>query len=315
MHYRAKRTYFIWGAALGLALLLALNWRSLREGLRYLRHMLAWQPGAVRPIDPAGDLGVCYELVRQGNAGRYQAILGWLDDLKLVPRLVPVPGETLPNVLVLFGDSGPYTLFAAHYDKARETPDYQGASDNTAAVAVLLAAIRDLAARPPARPVAFLFSAAEEQGLKGARSFTRWAQAGGLAVEQAINLDMLGRGRLASRPSALPGFYFWLPGLGELVYDGRRVRAGRPYPQPPPGLIARLKKILGNNLVTYQRFTARSDSNVFQEAGWPTVSLGSDNMYYLELVWARDANADRLELLDEEHLRLARRFVVEYVIS
>jgi hypothetical protein len=33
-------------------------------------------------------------------------------------------------------------------------------------------------------------------------------------------------------------------------------------------------------------------------------------MYYLDLVWERDA--DRLELLDELNLDLARRLVVDY---
>ena len=50
--------------------------------------------------------------------------------------------------------------------------------------------------------------------------------------------------------------------------------------------------------------------HVFQQAGIPTVSLSSDDMYYLALVWERDA--DRLELLDERNLDLARRFVVDY---
>jgi hypothetical protein len=310
MYRRAKGKYLIFGVALGLALVWGNNRRSLPEGLTYLRQKLAWNPDNARPIDPASELGVCYELASLNNAGRYEVIIRRLHDLNLVPIFIPIPGGPLPNIGVLFGDSGPYTLFVAHYDKSRETPTYQGASDNTAAVGVLLAAIRDLVAAPPARPVGFLFTSAEEQGLKGAKSFIDWAQTQALAIDQVINFDMLGRGKLASRPSALPGFYFWLPGLGQMVYDGRHIRRGRPYPLPDSQLMARLKELLGDDLVIYQQFTARSDSNIFQAAGWPTVSLSSDNIYYLDLVWEREA--DRLELLDEDNLTLARRFVVDY---
>ncbi len=41
---------------------------------------------------------------------------------------------------------------------------------------------------------------------------------------------MLGRDRIATRPSALPGFYFWLAVVGEVVYDDRRIRRGTSYP-------------------------------------------------------------------------------------
>jgi hypothetical protein len=296
--------------ALALGLWLGRNRRSLLEGLRYLRQWLAWDPGCVGPVEPGGDFGVCHRLAQLDNAARQALIVGWLRDLNLAPVLIPIPGEALPNVLVRFQERGPYTLFVAHYDKSRETASYQAASDNTAAVAVLLAAARDLAHSPAGRPVALLFTAAEERGLKGARAFMDWAAAQAWAVGEVINLDMIGRGRLASRPSALPGFYFWLPGLGEMAFDGRTLRRGRAYPLPDARLVARLRAVLGDELVSYRRFTARSDSNVFQDAGLPTVSLSSDNMYYLDRVWERDA--DRLELLDEDNLNLARRLVVEY---
>ncbi len=272
--------------------------------------MSSWDPDDARPVDPDGAFEVCHDLVGLTNAARQDLIVRWLRDLNLPPILIPIPDELLSNVLALLHDNGPYTLFVAHYDKSRETAEYQAASDNTAAVCALLAAARDLADNPPGRPVAFLFTSGEERGLRGARSFMSWADAEGLAIEEVINLDMIGRGKLASRPSALPGFYFWLPGLGQMVFTGREIMRGQPYPSPDPALIAHLKAVLGDEMVIYQRFTARSDSNVFQAAGIPTVSLSSDNMYYLDLVWERDA--DRLELLDERNLDLARRLVVEY---
>jgi hypothetical protein len=297
-------------AGLALGVCLGRNRRSLLEGLRYVCQWLAWDPGQVTPVAPGGDFGVCHRLAQLDNTARQALIIDWLRELGLVPDLIPIPGERLPNLLVRFHARGPYSLFVAHYDKSRETAGYQAASDNTAAVAALLAAARDLAHQPPRRPLALLFTAAEERGLKGARAFMGWAAEQPWDVSEVINLDMIGRGRLASRPSALPGFYFWLPGLGEMAFDGRKLRRGRAYALPDAGLVARLRAVLGEELVSYRRFTARSDSNVFQEAGLPTVSLSSDDMYYLDRVWERDA--DRVELLDEDNLNLARRLVVEY---
>lgn len=305
-----NRKHLMAMVALMLGILFGRNLRSLLEGLNYLRHRLTWDPYGVRPVDPTGPFGVCHDLVRLTNAARQDLIVRCLRDLDLTPILIPVPEEPLSNVLVLLREGGSYTLFVAHYDKSRETAAYHAASDNTAAVCALLAAARDLAHRPPRRPVAFLFTSAEERGLKGAHSFVSWARDQGLAIAEVINFDMIGRGKLAGRPSALPGFYFWLPGLGEMVYNGRGIGRGQGYPPPHPQLISRLKEVLGDDLVIYQRFTARSDSNVFQEAGLPTVSLSSDDMYYLDMVWERDT--DRLELLDEDNLALARRLVVDY---
>ncbi len=113
-------------------------------------------------------------------------------------------------------------------------------------------------------------TAAEERGLKGARSFLTWAKEHDLTLAEVMNLDMLGRDRLAVRPSALPGFYFWLPLLGKLVYDGRRLRQRQSYALPDQGLVRRLSALMRDDIVIYQRFTAYSDANVFQEAGVPT---------------------------------------------
>jgi hypothetical protein len=301
---------FVAAVFAGLVALIAGNLRSLSEGLVYVRQMMAWNPQPHRPIERLGPFGMCYELVGFDSVGRFQAIARWVRDLGLEPLQVPVPNDSLPNLLVLFNERGPYTLFVAHYDKSYETATYQGASDNTAAVCALLAAAGDLARHRPTRPVALLFTATEERGLKGAQAFLAWAKGYELDITEIINFDMIGRGRLAIRPSALPGFYFWLPGFDDMVYDGRKFFRGQPYPLPDPGLTQRLRALMGDDVVVYQRFTVLSDSNVFQQAGIPTVCISSDNMYYLDLVWERDT--DRIELLDEDNLELARRLVIGY---
>ncbi len=290
-----------------LAGLVAANCRSLVEGIAYLRALRGWRPGAVEPVDPAGPFGVTHALARSDNAARCRIVREQLRAAGLEPLALPVAGDPLPNLLVRLG-GGPYTLCVAHYDKSRETPAYQGACDNTASVAALLAAARGLAARPPARPLALLFTSGEERGLLGARAFVEWSARERFPIAAVVNFDMVGRGRLAVRPSAPAGIFFWLPGLGELVFDGRRLRRGAPFPLPDRALVARLRALMGDQLVEYQRFTAYSDSLLFQEAGLPTVSISSDDMAYLDRVWERDA--DRVELLDQRSLALARELVL-----
>ena len=316
MSKRGWSPWWIGGLGLCAAWLgaaLAGNRRSLSEGLRYLDDLRAWRPEAVEPVRREGPFGVCHELVALDNAGRCARVAGGLRACGLEPELLAVPGEPLPNLLVRFPGRGPAALLVAHYDKSRETPAYQGACDNTAAVAVLLALAGALARRPPARAVAVLFTNAEERGLLGARAFRQDMLPLGLEVGEVVNLDMLGRGAVATRPSAPAGVYVWLPLLGLFVYDGRALRRGRAFPPPDPALLARLDAASARPLVHYRRFTAYSDSVVFQEAGLPTVSLSSDDMAYLNRVWERDA--DRIELLDERHLAETLELLLRYVGS
>ncbi|HEU4325522.1 MAG TPA: M20/M25/M40 family metallo-hydrolase [Roseiflexaceae bacterium] len=303
------RRVAVGAALLGAALagLAGANRRSLAEGIAYLRGLRGWQPDAVVPVDRAGPFGVTHALVQADNAGRCRIVQEQLRAAGLEPLALPVAGDPLPNLLVRLGE-GPYTLCVAHYDKSRETPAYQGACDNTASVAALLAAARELARRPPARALALLFTSGEERGLLGARAFVEWSSRERFPIAAVVNFDMVGRGRLAVRPSAQAGFFFWLPGLGHLVFDGRQLRRGAPYPLPDRALVARLHALMGDRLVEYQRFTAYSDSVLFQAAGLPTVSISSDDMAYLDRVWERDA--DRIELLDQRSLALARELVL-----
>ena len=293
-----------------LAMLVGANLTSLREGFGYLYQAVAWDPDAVEPLEPDGPYGICHELVHMANAQRRDAIVRELESLGLHPSLLPISGSAMFNILVTFQTDGPYRLFVAHYDKSRDTPTYQGASDNTAAVCAMLGAARDLATRVPANPTALLFSGDEERGMLGAESFLAWAPSRAMVFSNVVNFDMIGRGKLAIRPSADPGFQFWLPGVGQVVYDGRRLWEGTPFPQPDSRLIAELAAIMGSDLVSFRRFTASSDSNVFQRAGLPVVSVSSSDMYYPSLIWERDA--DRIELLDERNLALAHKLIVKY---
>jgi Zn-dependent M28 family amino/carboxypeptidase len=303
---------FLFAGAAWMIAFVFRNLHSLREGCHYLWHLCTWNPVSGQRIQPDGAFGMCYQLAACTNAQRCQLIRADLQALGLLVEQVPVPGEMLPNLFVRLGPDGPLLLLVAHYDKSRETPAYQAASDNTAAVVVLLAALHSLVAGGTAinQPIGVLFTSAEERGLLGAKAFVEHAQQQQIAIAAALNFDMLGRERLAIRPSALPGFYFELPLIGWFVYDGRHIRRGNAYPQPDTHLVAQIKRV-ANDLVVYQRFTAASDSNVFQDASIPTVSISSADMFYLDTIWERDS--DRIELLDQRNLERARQMICQLV--
>jgi Zn-dependent M28 family amino/carboxypeptidase len=110
-------------------------------------------------------------------------------------------------------DARPAIVIVAHYDHLGATRGqiYPGADDNASGVAVALAVARDLQLRPilgrsagaapaatPAGPrdigrVLFLFTGAEEIGLRGARAFVAAPTVPLAGVRAVYNLDMVGR--------------------------------------------------------------------------------------------------------------------------
>ncbi|MCI0477125.1 MAG: M20/M25/M40 family metallo-hydrolase [Anaerolineales bacterium] len=290
------------------ALFTFLNARALYEGVFfYLRDVITYDPRAVTPINRAGRYTSIYDLVPLRNAER----LAYLQRKLVAPRLIvtsiPISDSQFPNLFVRFKNApGPYVIFSAHYDKLHDDANYQGASDNTAAVSVLLAAIDELARSfdsaqgGDASNRAFLFTGEEETGLRGAQAFVAYARANALPIRAIINFDNLGRGNLAIRPSAeQPGFVITLPFVSDFVYDGRAFKPGAAYSLANARLAQELVRAQPE-IVVYERFTARGDSNVFQASGLETVFVSGDNMHYLELTW--HTYADRVELLDERNL-------------
>lgn len=295
--------------ALGIV---APNTRALYEGVCfYLRDVVAYDPRAVVPLDRAGRYAAVYDLVALRNDERRAYLRQQLDALAPHVRVVeiPIPASPQTNLWVRFADApGALTIYAAHYDKLRDAPSYQGASDNTAAVGVLLAGIRALAMRGDGGARAFLFTGEEETGLRGAHAFVEYARANNLMIRAVVNFDNLGRGALAIRPSAeMPGFVFALPFAGDIAFDGRTLRASPPVPPPNARLTQELLRAQPG-VVVYERFTAVSDSNVFQASGMDTVAISGDDMYYLEQTWHTDA--DRVELLDTRNLDRAWELIV-----
>jgi len=275
------------------------NARALYEGIAfYVRPAIL--PDALTPIARDGRYASLYELVQLRNAERLNYLRRELGALNVTVEEIAIPDSPFPNLFVRFTRADAYTIFSAHYDKLYDDPAYQGASDNTAAVSVLLAAVRELAQRGDQSHRAFLLTGEEETGLRGASAFVAYAHANNLTISQVVNFDNLGRGKLTVRPSApVPGIVFTLPLVGDFGFDGRALRPSPAYPRVPAALTQALARI-DPDLVVLEHFTAVSDSNAFQAHGIPTVAISGDDMRHLELTW--HTYTDRIELLDARNL-------------
>ncbi len=294
-----------------LAALILSNARSLSEGIAYyLLPAITFNPTPIQPVSRTGEFASMYDLVKLRNVERRDYILQHLDSPKTTAEQIPIPNSQTPDIFAHFDLTGPYTIFCAHYDKYHDDANFQGASDNTSGVSVLLAAAQELARRGDGGNRAFLFTGEEETGLSGATAFVEYARANHLAIREIVDLDSLGRDALAIRPSAeQPGFFFALPLFGDIAFDGSVFQRGRAYPPANARLTQSLLRVQPD-IVVLERFTALSDSNVFQANGIDTVAISSSNMYYLQLAW--DTYADRVELVDERNLEKAYELVMHY---
>lgn len=309
----SNKNIFLVAATAVLAVLIIPNARSLYEGIFfYLRDAATYSPNAVQPIHRDGRYASLYDLIPLRNAERYNYLLTRLQALNVSIVPIPIPNYPFSDLFVRFNQPGLYTVYSAHYDKLFDDPNYQSASDNTAAVSVLLASVAEFARRGEGGSRAFLFTGAEETGLQGAAAFVNYARTAphNIAIREIVNFDNLGRGKLAIRPSAeIPGFVFTIPLLGDLAYDGRELRASPAYQPANARLTGALLRVQPE-ITLYQRFTAVSDSNVFQANNIDTVAISGDDMRYLELTW--HTYADRVELLDERNLDLAFELIMRY---
>ncbi|HET9595938.1 MAG TPA: M28 family peptidase [Anaeromyxobacteraceae bacterium] len=117
---------------------------------------------------------------------------------------MPVTRTTTPsaNVVGLLPGTDPalakeYVVYTAHHDHlgiSRPTPPatdaiHNGAVDNASGCATVLAIARAAAASPARRSMLFVFTAAEEKGLLGARWFARNPPAPAGRLAAVVNLD------------------------------------------------------------------------------------------------------------------------------
>ena len=93
------------------------------------------------------------------------------------------PDEDITGVNILAqiegtSDSARTLVVTAHYDHEgmRDGQIWNGADDNASGVASVLAIAADFVANPPEHDVIFAFVDAEERGLQGAPSSSRWSK-------------------------------------------------------------------------------------------------------------------------------------------
>lgn len=288
------------------------NLQSADEIAFYLRDALNFDREQVTPIDPKGPYAFCYQFAVLGNAQRAVFLQNYLEERRIDYQKIPVPNTGSFDIFVPLNAQGPLTIFSAHYDKLIDDPEYQGASDNSAGVCMLMAAAAELRQHPPSRPAGILFTSAEEIGLLGSQAFVEEGRRTNWSIAEVINFDNIGRGGLSVRPSSnRPGFAFSLPFLGDWVYNGRVIRNGVSYPLANPIVSAELSRFAPIRI--YDRMTSLSDGTVFENAGIPAVNVSTDNMYYLDRTW--HTYADRMELLDTRNLESALKLVLDVAHS
>lgn len=293
-------------------LLLVVNWNSWDDGILYLQALFAYHETPAQPLTESGRFGFCRQFVGLRNAQRAQFIENFLDTRGIAFQRLPIFDTKFDNLFVPLAAQGPYTIYSAHYDKIFDEPDYQGASDNSAAVCMLLVAAEELQKQKPNRPIAFLFTGEEEVGLVGAKAFYEYATQDHVQVANVLNFDSMGRAGIAARASGRrSGFVFTLPPFGEWVYDGRQLAPASAYQQPDAKLLAALNRIAP--LTHLDRMVASSDGTYFQERGWNAINFTSDDIFYLDETW--HTFKDRIELLDETNFERVVDLMVGYAQS
>ena len=172
------------------------------------------------------------------------------------------------------GGGGKALLLAAHYDTVPTSP---GASDDGAAVAMLLETLRALkAGAPPRNDIIFLFTDAEEVGLLGAKAF---ADAHPWAGDVGLVLNFEARG--AGGPVIM---FETSDGNGGLI---RELAAAAPRP-------------VANSLSyeIYRRLPNDTDLTVFKRANMPGM-----NFAYIDGFMRYHTPADSLANIDERSLQ------------
>jgi hypothetical protein len=163
------------------------------------------------------------------------------------------------NVLATIGPAeGRHLLLVSHYDSVPAGP---GAADDGIGVAVMLETAAQLARRPPARPVTFLFDEGEEAGLLGAHAFLR-SDPLAERVDTLLNFE--------SRGVEGPAIMF---------------ETDRPN-GTAIGLYARaVERPVANSLATdfYRLIPNSTDVAVFEKGGWTTLNfavIGNETRYH-----------------------------------
>jgi hypothetical protein len=186
-----------------------------------------------------------------------------------------------------------FTLMTAHYDNLK-IPDYQGALDNSAAVAILLNTLRNCKEILHEKNVAFLFTTLEEQGYMGAQEFLAYSKEHYFKINKVICLDGLGRGNLSAMNNCLGSFGFKFRDyfFREKLFTGYSLKDCPGYLKVDNSIID-LRKYKINVL---HSFLSSTDSRVFIKDGIPTIHLtSSDIPHFLKVMHTVRDKVDGLQ--------------------
>jgi hypothetical protein len=308
---RALRLKRVWISLIVVSCAIActalLNGHGLREGIAYLLDGVHYQPVSEHPIRKDGPFGLAHRLVSLSSLERMSAIKRTLSHIGVRFEGMAV-ARGYENIFVPGDLSKGFLLIEAHYDKAVDAPAFQAATDNTGSVVILLETIRLLREELPNLPVAFLFTALEEEGLTGAFHFIENAQRRDYRIKGALCLDMVGRGKPVVATSAeAAGFRFDVPFYGSVLYNGRTFARG---PRVWP-IDTAMRDTYLSRIRVYKAFVSYTDASAFLQRGVPALHLEGANMWHADQVWGR--YTDTLERLDERDMLECRRLIEQVV--
>lgn len=197
------------------------------------------------------------------------------------------------DIFIKANKNNDFTLITAHYDNLK-IPDYQGALDNSAAVAILLNTIRNCKEVLNEKNVAFLFTSLEEQGFMGAQEFLAYSKEHNFKINKVICLDGLGRGNLSAMNNCLGSFGFKFRDyfFREKLFTGYSLKACPKYFKVDNSIID-LKKY---KIKVLHSFLSSTDSRVFIMYGIPSIHLTSGDIpHFLKVMHTTHDRIDGLQ--------------------
>jgi Zn-dependent M28 family amino/carboxypeptidase len=198
-------------------------------------------------------------------------------------------------------EPGRHIVVTAHYDhlgvgKADERGDsiYNGADDNAAGTAALMALADYLRKNPPAHSVLFVAFDAEEMGLQGARAFVAESPVPLESIAINLNMDMISRNDRGELYAVGTHHYPFLKPYVERV----AARSG-------------IKLLMGHDsgAVRSEDWTNASDHGAFHARGIPFLYFGVEDHedYHLP--------SDEFEGVQPEFYRMAVETVLEMLLE
>ena len=314
-----------------IVLLLLINFRSIIDLGQFLIGNLNYVYKSDDPIAENSDYKILYELVNLNqdhtkipplyfssepnynkklpssgkiNYFRMLFILKCLDSLEVKYDTIWVQDkysrapEYSCDIFIKPNKNNDFTLITAHYDNLK-IPDYQGALDNSAAVAILLNTLRNCKEILHEKNVAFLFTTLEEQGFMGAQEFLAYSKEHNFKINKVICLDGLGRGTLSAMNNCLGSFGFKFRDyfFREKLFTGYSFKDCPRYLNVDNSIID-LKKYKINVL---HSFLSSTDSRVFIKDGIPTIHLTSNDIpHFLKVM---HTSRDRINGLQYKSLK------------